>query len=93
VPTDLDGFWEREGDIPRDIGYVNALSHLSLVAVQLEDRARAERLYDLLSPYALLNTPNSMLFYEGSASHALARWRRCSAATRAPRSTSRRPSR
>jgi hypothetical protein len=73
VPTDLDGFWEREGDIPRDIGYVNALSHLSLAAVQLEDRARAERLYELLSPYAFHNTPNSMLFYEGSAAHALVR--------------------
>ena len=59
-------------DLPRDIGYLNALSHLSRAAATLRDRPSAERLYELLAPYADCNTPNSMLFYEGSASHALA---------------------
>ena len=59
-------------DIPKDIGYVNALGHLSVAAAELGDRARAERLYGLLAPYALYNTPNSLLFYEGSASYPLA---------------------
>jgi eukaryotic-like serine/threonine-protein kinase len=60
-------------DIPRDLGYVNALSHLAITAAELRDRARAEQLYELLCPYALHNTPNTMLLYEGSASHPLAR--------------------
>jgi hypothetical protein len=60
-------------DIPKDIGYVNALAHLARAAACLGDRARAERLYELLAPYAAHNTPNSMLFYDGSASFALAR--------------------
>ena len=59
-------------EIPKDIGYVNALAHLGIAAAELGDRIRAERLYGLLLPYALYNTPNSMLFYDGSASHSLA---------------------
>ncbi|HKC52439.1 MAG TPA: hypothetical protein VKF60_16735, partial [Myxococcota bacterium] len=59
-------------DVPRDIGYLNALAHLARAAVLLADFQRAERLYERLAPYALFNTPNSLLFYEGSASHALA---------------------
>jgi len=59
-------------DIPKDIGYVNALSHLAIAAAELGDSARAERLYGLLAPYALYNTPNSLLLYEGSASYPLA---------------------
>jgi eukaryotic-like serine/threonine-protein kinase len=60
-------------DIPKDLGYVNALFHLAIAAAELRDRARAARLYELLLPYALYNTPNTMLLYEGSASHPLAR--------------------
>ena len=63
----------RFEDLPKDIGYLNALSHLANAAVHLRDRPRAERLYDLLLPYALLNTPNSLYFYDGSASASLAR--------------------
>jgi DNA-binding winged helix-turn-helix (wHTH) protein len=63
----------RFEDIPKDLGYVNALSHLAMAAVELRDRSRGERLYVLLAPYALHNTPNTMLVHEGSASHALAR--------------------
>jgi hypothetical protein len=59
-------------DIPRDIGYVNALGHLAVATAELCDRARAGRLYGLLTRYALYNTPNSLLFYEGSASYPLA---------------------
>src|SRR5258706_13331885 len=59
-------------DVPRDIGYLNALAHLARAAVLLADFRRAERLYERLAPYALFNTPNSLLFYHGSASHALA---------------------
>jgi DNA-binding winged helix-turn-helix (wHTH) protein len=59
-------------DIAKDIGYLNALHHLALAAAILGDRPRAERLYELLAPYPNHNTPNNMMFYEGSASYALA---------------------
>jgi DNA-binding winged helix-turn-helix (wHTH) protein/tetratricopeptide (TPR) repeat protein len=58
-------------NITREIGYLNALSQLSLVAVALEDRERAEQLYDLLSPYPHHNTPTSFGFYQGSVSYFL----------------------
>jgi DNA-binding winged helix-turn-helix (wHTH) protein len=63
----------RFEDLAKDIGYVNALSHLGDAAVLLRDRPRAEQLYALLLPYALLNTPNSLSSYNGSASASLAR--------------------
>src|SRR5262249_25517908 len=59
-------------DIPKDLAYLCALTHLSHAAYRLADRPRAERLYALLEPYAALNTPNTLLFSEGSASHPLA---------------------
>jgi hypothetical protein len=59
-------------DVPTDIGYLNTLAHLGRAAAQLPDREHAERLYALLAPYAHYNTPNSMLFYDGSVSHPLA---------------------
>lgn len=58
-------------DVPKDIAYPNALHSLGISAARLGDRPRAERLYALLRPYAAFNTPNNMLFYEGSASYAL----------------------
>ena len=58
-------------DVPKDIAYPNALHSLGIAAARFEDRPRAERVYALLLPYATFNTPNNMLFYEGSASHAL----------------------
>lgn len=58
--------------IPKEIGYLNALANLALVAIHLRDRSRAERLYELLAPYPHHNTPNCMRFYEGSVSHFLA---------------------
>jgi DNA-binding winged helix-turn-helix (wHTH) protein/tetratricopeptide (TPR) repeat protein len=69
----LEGMLADCEDIPKDIGYVNALAHLSFAVAELSDRERAGTLYRLLAPYALHNTPNSMLLYEGSASHPLAR--------------------
>jgi DNA-binding winged helix-turn-helix (wHTH) protein/tetratricopeptide (TPR) repeat protein len=58
-------------DLPKDIGYVNALTQLGRAAAILGERGRAQQLYDLLLPYAHHNTPSSMLFYEGSASYSL----------------------
>jgi tetratricopeptide (TPR) repeat protein len=58
--------------IPKDISYLNALVNLSLVAIALRDRARAEALYARLSPYPHHNTPSALMHYEGSVSHYLA---------------------
>jgi len=69
----LDAMAARDFEnLPKDLGYLCALTHLARAAALLDDRARCERLYGLLAPYAELNTPNTMLFYEGSASHPLA---------------------
>ena len=59
-------------DVPKDIAYLNALSHLARAAVLLGEFRAAERLYERLTPYEQFNTPNSMLLYEGSAAQALA---------------------
>ncbi len=59
-------------NITKDIGYLNALAHLSLVAVSLEDRERAENLYALLAPYPHHNTPNGFNYHLGSVSFFLA---------------------
>jgi DNA-binding winged helix-turn-helix (wHTH) protein len=63
--------------IPKDISYLNTLACLATAAVILDDRPRAERLYELLSPYPEHNTPDGMLFYEGSVSHYLAELAAC----------------
>jgi hypothetical protein len=57
--------------VPKDIGYLNALCNLAVVAIQLGDRARAECLYALLLPYAAFNTPNVLFLFEGAVSHFL----------------------
>lgn len=68
----LDSFASRNfEDVPRDLGYLHALCQLALATVHLADRARAEQLYGLLSPYADFNTPDEMSFFAGSVSHFL----------------------
>ncbi len=62
-----DGF----SGVPKDINYLNALANLALVAIGLDERALAETLYALLSPYPHHNTPNVLFLYEGSVSHFL----------------------
>jgi tetratricopeptide (TPR) repeat protein len=57
--------------IPREISYLGALASLGMLAIRLGDRERAQRVYDALLPYAHHNTPNVLLFYEGSVSHFL----------------------
>jgi DNA-binding winged helix-turn-helix (wHTH) protein/tetratricopeptide (TPR) repeat protein len=57
--------------IARDLGYLNTLAHLSLVAVALGDLRRAERLYALMKPYPHHNTPNALDVYLGSVSYFL----------------------
>jgi hypothetical protein len=59
--------------VPRDIGYLGALANLAMLAIRLEDRARAAMLYELLAPYPHHNTLNVLLLYEGSVSYFLAR--------------------
>jgi tetratricopeptide (TPR) repeat protein len=58
-------------DITRDLGYLNALAQLSLVAVALGDRDRGAVLYDLLRRYPRHNTPTNFGYYQGSVSHFL----------------------
>jgi DNA-binding winged helix-turn-helix (wHTH) protein/tetratricopeptide (TPR) repeat protein len=58
--------------IPKDIGYLNTLANMSLAVVLLGELERAEQLYALLSPYPNHNTPDVLLFDEGSASRYLA---------------------
>jgi DNA-binding winged helix-turn-helix (wHTH) protein/tetratricopeptide (TPR) repeat protein len=57
--------------ITRDLGFLNALANLSLVAVALDDRRRAESLYALMRPYPNHNTPNGFGLYLGSVSYFL----------------------
>lgn len=57
--------------VPRDIGYLGALASLSMLAIRLEDRARAQQLYALLAPYPRHNTLNLLSLHEGSVSHFL----------------------
>jgi hypothetical protein len=63
----------RDGfqNVTKEIGYLNALAHLSLVAVWLRDMAAAEQLYSLLRPYPNYNTPNGFQYCLGSVSHYL----------------------
>ena len=58
-------------NVTKDVGYLNALSHLSMVAVYLRDQPNAEALYALLRPYPNHNTPNGFQYYMGSVSHYL----------------------
>jgi tetratricopeptide (TPR) repeat protein len=57
--------------ITKDIGYLNTLANLSLVAIALEDRPRARALYELLAPYPNHNSPSRLMYYQGSVSHFL----------------------
>ena len=57
--------------ITRELGYLNALAQLSVVAVGFGDRERAESLYALLRPYPSHNTPTNFGFYQGSVSYFL----------------------
>jgi hypothetical protein len=59
------------GSLPRDIGYLGSLTSLAVLAVRLDDRARAQRLYTLLAPYPHFNTMSLLLLHEGSVSHFL----------------------
>jgi hypothetical protein len=57
--------------ITKDLGYLNALAHLSVSAVVLEERGHARRLYELMKPYPFHNTPNGFGYCLGSTSHYL----------------------
>jgi DNA-binding winged helix-turn-helix (wHTH) protein/tetratricopeptide (TPR) repeat protein len=58
-------------NITRELGYLDALAQLSVVAVAFGDRARGESLYALLDPYPNHNTPTNFGFYHGSVSYFL----------------------
>jgi DNA-binding winged helix-turn-helix (wHTH) protein len=58
-------------DIPKDLAYLEAIVALSFAAVALADRALGERLYAMLAPYPHHNTPNGLLWYQGSVSQVL----------------------
>lgn len=57
--------------IPRNAMWLNSLSNLALAAVAFDDRQRIKEFYELLSPYAGFNTPNSIFLYNGSVAHYL----------------------
>lgn len=59
--------------IPRDLGYLAALASLSVAAIALGERTRAEELYDALLPYSQFSTPDSVAFTMGSVSQYLGR--------------------
>jgi len=58
-------------NIPRDLGLLNTLANLSVVAVALDDRRRAETLYGLMQPYPKHNTPNGFQIVLGPVSYFL----------------------
>jgi DNA-binding winged helix-turn-helix (wHTH) protein/tetratricopeptide (TPR) repeat protein len=62
-----DGF----ANVTKEVGYLNALAHLSLVAIWLRDVPAAEQLYALLRPYPHHNTPNGFQYCLGSVSYFL----------------------
>ena len=55
----------------RDAHYLNLLANMAVTASVVEDRPRCDQLYELLAPYADLNTPSQMGYYLGSVSHFL----------------------
>jgi DNA-binding winged helix-turn-helix (wHTH) protein/tetratricopeptide (TPR) repeat protein len=57
--------------ITRDLGYLNALAHLSVAAVELQEREHVERLYGLMKAYPHHNTPNGFGHFLGSTSYFL----------------------
>jgi tetratricopeptide (TPR) repeat protein len=57
--------------VTRDLGYLNALAHLSIAAVELQERGHAEALYGLLKAYPHHNTPNGFGHFLGSVSFFL----------------------
>jgi hypothetical protein len=57
--------------VPRNHGYLNALCLSATLAIELEDRARAERLYTLLERYPRHETPNIVLLSAGPVSFYL----------------------
>jgi hypothetical protein len=59
--------------LPRETSYLNAVANLGLLAIELGDRPRAERIYEELAPYPHHNTPDAVLLYEGSVSYFLGR--------------------
>jgi DNA-binding winged helix-turn-helix (wHTH) protein len=59
-------------NVPRELSYLSSLCNLAVIALELRDRPRAERLYEILSPYADFNTPNSMSYCEGAVAYFLA---------------------
>ncbi|HKP57501.1 MAG TPA: AAA family ATPase [Polyangiales bacterium] len=59
-------------DVPKEISYLLTLCNSAAVAALLDDKPRAEKLYELLTPYPHHNTPDLMLFHHGSVSHYLA---------------------
>jgi DNA-binding winged helix-turn-helix (wHTH) protein len=58
--------------LPKEFGHLNAVAHLGLLAIDFADQPRAERMYEELAPYPHHNTPNCLMFYDGSVSHFLA---------------------
>jgi hypothetical protein len=55
----------------RDAHYLNLLANLAVCASAVADKPRCDQLYELLAPYADLNTPSQMGYYLGAVSHFL----------------------
>ena len=59
-------------DVPKDLSYLDTLVTLAHAVIAIGDRTLAERLYSRLALYPHYNTPNGLLWYQGSVSHVLA---------------------
>jgi hypothetical protein len=55
----------------RDAHFLNLLANLAVCASAVDDKPRCDQLYELLAPYADLNTPSQMGYYLGAVSHFL----------------------
>jgi hypothetical protein len=58
--------------LPKETSYLNAVANLGMLAIELGDRPRAQRIYEELAPYPHHNTPDPVMLYEGSVSQFLA---------------------
>jgi tetratricopeptide (TPR) repeat protein len=55
--------------ITRDLQYLSTLAHLAGAVVRIGDRDKAQALFDLLAPYAHMNTTNFYCSTLGSVAH------------------------
>jgi DNA-binding winged helix-turn-helix (wHTH) protein len=63
--------------VPRNLSYLQTLCNVAVIAVALDERRAAERLLELLAPYAGFNTPHQLRLYQGPVASFLAKLAAC----------------